>query len=247
MKVNLYALHGFLGHPSDWDFLTLQPLAIDIYADCHPQKGLWNWAHLFNHHISHNAETLNVLLGYSLGGRLALHALLDEPSLWDAAIIVSAHPGILDKEERKRRKAHDKEWSRSFLEAPWDEVIERWNTQETLRSSINLPRDESNYSREKLALALVDWSLGNQDAMHKKLERLYVPIQWLAGSQDLKFAQLAHSMTLAHPLSSIQIVEEAGHRLPWDKPVEFQALIDYFIYQVYQQKESYAESTMANR
>lgn len=75
--MNVYALHGFLTQPSLWDFLGLKIHALDIYSI--PGTTQNEWAKHFNATIPTKND--NILIGYSLGGRLALHALLDQPNL----------------------------------------------------------------------------------------------------------------------------------------------------------------------
>jgi predicted alpha/beta superfamily hydrolase len=89
------ALHGFLGQGSDWDFLRDAGFVVDTPPlDAIPPQG-------------------DVLLGYSLGGRLALQALLGG-ARYQRAIFVSAGLGIEDEAARAARRAADEVWARRF-------------------------------------------------------------------------------------------------------------------------------------
>ncbi len=235
-EIKIYALHGFLGRPSDWNFLHPQPISIDLMDQSMPVKNPWEWAHRFNHEITHHSGTLNILLGYSLGGRLALHVLLDDPSQWDGAIFISTHPGLATQEEREHRKKMDAEWALRFSTEPWNDLLEKWDKQDALINSSALPRAEEHYSRERLALALTTWSLGKQDDLRKPLQALNVPILWLAGQNDQKSASIAASLKLHHPLSVIKIIQDAGHRIPWDQPATFQQTLSHFIHKLEESK-----------
>ena len=68
----------------------------------------------------------DVLVGYSMGGRLALQALIDGAP-FDRAVIISA--GLNLEENRDERRARDEAWARRFESDPWDEVIRDWNAQ----------------------------------------------------------------------------------------------------------------------
>jgi 2-succinyl-6-hydroxy-2,4-cyclohexadiene-1-carboxylate synthase len=59
-----------------------------------------------------------------MGGRLAMHALLESPELWSAAILVSANPGLpaADHPGRAQRMASDESWARRFESDPWEQV-----------------------------------------------------------------------------------------------------------------------------
>ena len=64
----------------------------------------------------------NILIAYSLGGRLALHCLC-ESNLWDGAILISAHPGFDKVTEKKEREKNDSHWASRFENEPWQDVI----------------------------------------------------------------------------------------------------------------------------
>src|ERR1700722_16825830 len=101
-KMCLYALHGFLGLPSDWTHLFKQmstPLideihAVDLFVEDPVALNVWGR----NLKVPSTSGP-RILLGYSLGGRLAMHALLGQTSKWDAAVMISAHPGLSSDEE----------------------------------------------------------------------------------------------------------------------------------------------------
>ena len=70
-----------------------------------------------------------MLLGYSLGGRLALHALLHAPELWAGALVVGADTGLADPKEREARVRWDAAWAERFLNEPWEDVLRDWDAQ----------------------------------------------------------------------------------------------------------------------
>ncbi|MEL7506912.1 MAG: hypothetical protein AAFN42_06230, partial [Cyanobacteria bacterium J06554_1] len=62
-------------------------------------------------------------MGYSLGGRLGLHGLIQQPDLWAGAIIVSADPGIADAKNKKLCLRRERIWANRFLTEPWDDLL----------------------------------------------------------------------------------------------------------------------------
>ncbi|HEV8433755.1 MAG TPA: alpha/beta fold hydrolase, partial [Thermoanaerobaculia bacterium] len=86
--------NGFLGVDRDWDFVR------DIETD------------------------ERVLVGYSMGGRLALQALVANAA-FDRAVIISA--GLNLEEGREERRARDEAWAKRFESDAWDEVMRDWN------------------------------------------------------------------------------------------------------------------------
>lgn len=235
MILNIKALHGFLGRPSDWTGLfqghALQGslYAEDLFALDIP--GMWEWAETFN---SRQTKTdKNALLGYSLGGRLALHALIHDSNLWSSAVIISAHVGLNPFEKISRLKI-DGEWAHRFENDPWEQLVNDWNKRDVFKQDpFIFKRDEKEYSRVKLAAALRKWSLSQQSDLQQKVSELPMPILWIAGADDVIYAKQASQMRFCHPLSEVWIVPEAGHRVPWQYPEKFLLKITQFLEMVY--------------
>lgn len=232
----LHALHGFLGRPEDWSFFstslprtrTLFPH--NLFRDF-PIAPFSLWANTFNQYIGRSDQGRNILLGYSLGGRLGLHAVLQNPSLWKAAILVSTHTGLTSDEQKQARWEADQRWAGRFEEGAWDPLIEEWNAQEVFKGdSGNLKRKEAEFDRTSLATALRTWSLGKQGNLTAQLTQLDLPILWMVGTEDHKFAEAAQGLTFKHPLSQVCLVPEASHRLPWQQPEQFLLKITQFLH-----------------
>jgi 2-succinyl-6-hydroxy-2,4-cyclohexadiene-1-carboxylate synthase len=229
-KTTLTALHGFLGRAADWGCFSPESLGVsEIYApdiQVHAENdSLCQWAEIFNLEV-----TTNILMGYSLGGRLALHALLSQTHRWDAAIIISAHPGLISVEEKKARLTKDVAWADRFEKEPWDDVMALWESQEVFaKSSYRFDRKESDYDRFQLARMLRHWSLGSQDHLTPSLQRLSIPVLWIAGANDATYRDRAASIQLAHRLSRVWIAPNASHRVPWEQPTAFQMQVRLFI------------------
>ena len=96
--VLIRTLPGFLGLPSDFDFLP--------------------WPH--------SATAGDVLLGYSMGGRLALELLQRER--FAKAVIISAGLNVPDP----ARVARDEEWARRFESEEWSSLMRAWNAQDEI-------------------------------------------------------------------------------------------------------------------
>ncbi len=229
-NLKLYALHGFLGCKSDWNSFDPASFNVDqiIAVDPFQQRSvdsLKAWAASFTSKIDEPKTHQNILMGYSLGGRLALHALVQQPSLWKAAVIISAHPGLTDEEEKKHRLEQDKQWARRFLAEPWGPLLQTWNQQGTLLTSQPLQRKQADYDRITLAYALQCLSLGVQEDLRPAIAALPFPILWLTGEKDEKYTALAKDLVYSHPHSSFQVVPGSGHRVPWDQPHLFQTRV----------------------
>ncbi len=235
---NLFMLHGFLGSPSDWSFLNAnfpeyRLSAWDLFDQdiLDPAEGLMRSGKRINQ-LACKFPGPKVLIGYSLGSRLALHALIDSSAQWDAAVLISGHPGLFSDVEKSARYESDNSWSKRFLSEPWNQVINDWNLQLVFRGGAFPKRDEENYPRKVLAKALTEWSLGKQDNLHNSIKSLDLPILWITGADDPKFTSIAALVELSHVFSKKSVIEGAGHRVPWDQQLSFIAEIKIFFNQI---------------
>lgn len=224
----IWAIPGFLGLPSDWEALQLPSLK-GINPFVFPWESLSEWGKNFNQWIRTQTTQTACLMGYSLGGRLALHALLDHPSQWQAAIIVSAHPGLSDPHERVMRRQRDQIWAERFKYEEWNVLMQAWNAQEIFaQDTSDFQRRESNYRRDQLAHALMCGSLGQQADLRSQIENLPLPLLWVTGALDVCYSQMAQALKFAHPLSRWIQVPEAGHRVPWMAPQKLRQIVCSF-------------------
>lgn len=159
------------------------------------------------------------LLGYSMGGRLALHALLEKNHPWSAAVIVSAHPGLRDPEERLARRSADSDWARKAMLGAWTDFLKEWDSQPVLAGGV--VRDEAlavrmAVHRGEIARSFVDWSLGAQEPLWERLGEIRIPVLWVVGENDGKFREIAEQAVGLLPESRLAITPGAGHRVPWE-------------------------------
>lgn len=223
----MHCLHGAVGSDHDWDVFT------DSFGEeIHPVN-LW---HLLEKNtlslseagqaITLHAKKHDILMGYSMGGRLALHALLADPQKWRAAIIVSAHPGLI--EGRAERLIHDEQWA-LLAEQDWSLFIEKWNQQSILSTSCRGLRQAESRHQSAVAASFRHWSLGAQENLASRLPEITCPLFWITGAKDKKFTTLAKEATTLIPNSQHHIVSAVGHRVPWEQPVAFSAAVRDFL------------------
>ncbi len=232
--MRMLALHGFLGEPADWSILS-GAVAPDLFA------APWDWASWRSggleaagraaNSFAEGAETLSGnrwLLGYSMGARIAMHALLSaRPGIWKGAILVSGHPG-LPRVERETRRTSDEAWARRFENCSpedWASLVEQWNEQGVFSGSRNRAGSPPFEKRAHYARALRSGSLGEQEDLRGALSALDLPVLWVTGGKDRKFSDLA--VQAARPGFHLEIAA-AGHRVPWDATEEFVRAIEAF-------------------
>ena len=239
--MNLHFIHGFLGLPDDWQqfedkFLPNSCIfhSIDNFLpNLQYQDNYFKiWAKNFNAFIFEGdnfKNKKNILIGYSLGGRLALHSLL-EKNYWDGIVIISANPGLTNEEENRLRIRNDENWASKFLNEPWDSVISAWNSQGVFSGQKNsLNRQEDKYNKNNLARMLTEFSLGRQENLRTLISSINIPAIWIAGEQDSKFASIASEIPSLNKNIKSVIVEQAGHRVPWENPEIFISICKNFI------------------
>ena len=237
--VIIHALHGFLGGPSDWllnrtaDF-DFKLRAEVIFDDCFTGKTMREWAEAFNARVfgqrDQNKNAVKVLLGYSMGGRLAMHALLQAPHIWDMAIFVSANTGLKDPVARVERKASDEDWAKQFESEEWPSLMKKWNDQTVFTGSLAVSvRKECDFNRGQLAAVLRNWSLGCQECLDDRLAELCVPTLWVAGELDRRYSAIASEAGKKFSFYKAAIIQGAGHRVPWDRGDVFFKTVSEFI------------------
>jgi 2-succinyl-6-hydroxy-2,4-cyclohexadiene-1-carboxylate synthase len=204
----IWCLHGFLGRPSDWDFLgdTFEIRAIDLFRDgLDPLR---------------EAAPDDFLLGYSMGGRLALVTLLERS--FRGAVIVSAGLNVEGVGERATRLREDERWARRFESEEWSSLLSAWNAQSLFAGEVQpFERIESDYDRRTLANALRNWSPAVLEPLARRLPEIESRVLWIAGERDPKYVAVAERAVALLPDAELWICRGAGHRVPWDQPDQF--------------------------
>ncbi len=229
----IHALHGNFGLPSDWDRaippgVTAKAWHLWEIRRQHPEaRTLTGFATWFNNQIEAlPPDASRLLAGYSLGGRLALHVLLDRPALWHRALLLSTHPGLSHAADRTARLAHDRQWHTKTLTDPWPDLIASWKSQPLLTNSSPITESTAGAEwRQEIASAFDDWSLGQQDHLPPALSLTGCTGLWLTGSQDHKFSALASAALITLPRFRRQLVPAANHSLLRDHPTAIHAAL----------------------
>jgi 2-succinyl-6-hydroxy-2,4-cyclohexadiene-1-carboxylate synthase len=208
--MTLIALHGFFGRPTDFEILNLNGIvALDIFrTTIGPME---KWAKRFNGGVSPGS----VLLGYSMGGRLALHCLLENPKVYRAAIIIAAHPGINNLCERKQRLFQDLLFAEKIKTECFDSLMAAWNDTAVLKTSSPPIRNDKDFSRSTLAQSLNQFSLGRQQFLPPFINELSLPMLWLYPKQE---RQKIQQIKLKHPSSQMIEISDGGHRFMFKYP-----------------------------
>ena len=163
------------------------------------------------------------IYGYSMGGRLAFQLISNSSDYFDGAIIESAHCGIKEEDQRQERRLLDSARADS-AESGYPEFVDNWIK---LPLFANTPKKAAeNYetiiraqSPALMARSLREFGSGVMPAVCNNLP-LDFPIHLISGSLDTKYVQLQKDVADQSVNFNHHIIEEAGHRVHADKPLE---------------------------
>ncbi len=242
-------LHGFAGSAQDWDdIIEMVNINFTQYALSLPGFGnsdkpsdirfyqeeyLCDLLYEFIHHIP---EKKIVLAGYSMGGRLALTAVILRNLNVHALILESCSAGIEDVEERNKRLESDKKLSEFILESGVEKFVDYWSALPIFNSQQKLPAEILAIEKAKklrnnpasLSLSLRGFGAGTMSSQYNNLGTLLIPVRLIAGEQDSKYVAINRKMVHLFKNASFFTVANAGHNVHLEKPVEFvNLLIDF--------------------
>lgn len=219
----IQCLHGFLGAPDEWTALLQQVpgRAYDVLEWCEAAD---DWPSVTEvAACALGQEEPSILLGYSFGGRLAQHLFARDPYRYAALVLVSAHPGLQYEDEKQARRASDAGFAQRFRVEPWAQVMDAWNAQPVLRGSA--PRLTDARRRYAWADMLERYSLGVQEDFRPVLREHAARVFWMCGANDAKYVALGQALAQDGTLQHLLVVDNAGHRVPWDAPEAFAAQV----------------------
>ncbi|ARZ00411.1 2-succinyl-6-hydroxy-2,4-cyclohexadiene-1-carboxylate synthase [Yersinia ruckeri] len=170
------------------------------------------------------------LVGYSLGGRIAMYyACHADDGRLRGLLVEAANPGLEEDVLRRERLQHDVSWASRFRQEPIQQVLADWYLQPIFADLTASQRqqlvDLRSVNRGSAIAAMLEaTSLGHQPYLLPALRQLSLPFAYLCGEQDHKFQQLAYQYRL--PLCTIA---EAGHNAHRANPGAFAAQVRSFL------------------
>jgi 2-succinyl-6-hydroxy-2,4-cyclohexadiene-1-carboxylate synthase len=175
-----------------------------------------------------------ILLGYSMGGRIALYAAFS--GYFRALILESAAPGLATPVEREQRRASDEVLAARIEQEGIEAFIDYWEkiplfaSQQRLATEHRAALHAQRLSNRAhgLANSLRGVGTGAQPELHSRLLTLNLPVLLLAGELDSKFCTIARQMASQLPQARLQIIPDAGHTIHLEQPKAFVAEVRDF-------------------
>jgi len=244
----LVFLHGFLGSGKSWrdiaetfaeNYYCIAPdlpghgenVNLDIHAPLDFDT-ITNWLSGLLDEMDYGKRRLYNMVGYSLGGRVALHFATRFPKRIHSLILESANAGIIDETERARRMDEDSARAESILKGGMSTFVENWYRM-PLFASLNSNPEKLSAIKEAakkndprwMAKVIRELSPGSQIPLWDSLSNLSFPVLLIAGEKDEKYVQVIHKMAEQIPFAQKNIVPDAGHNVHAEQPEKYVELI----------------------
>jgi 2-succinyl-6-hydroxy-2,4-cyclohexadiene-1-carboxylate synthase len=221
--------HGFTQSAQSWATIRrllesrlpgAATIAVDLpgHGDAEPPADLDLWA---------SAELLadqggpGVYVGYSMGGRVALHTALARPEVVERLVLIGATAGIDDPDERAVRRASDERLADHIETVGVPTFIDEWLANPLfagLTDDTALRDDRLRNTSAGLAASLRATGTGTQIPLWDRLGEIECPVLVLVGEHDAKFTDLGRRLVDGLPRAELVVVPGAGHSVQLEQP-----------------------------
>jgi len=236
-------LHGFTGSSEDWDGVTpalrdagVATVAVDLIGHGRTGVAVTPSRYAMPETLRDLTLILDALsieradwIGYSMGGRAALHFALSNPARVRTLILESASPGIADATSRDERRRGDDTLARHIEERGMEWFADYWTALPLFATQASLSIETRSAQHAKrlrndavgLARSLRGMGQGAQEYVGDQLARLRCPTLLIAGERDLKYVEVARAMEAAIPGARCLIIPDVGHNVHLEAPEAF--------------------------
>ena len=211
--------HGRSEAPEGLDLYTVEAMAAQVEA----------LADTFD------CETFH-LVGYSMGGRVALTLGCTEPQRLRSLTLIGASAGIQDPDERHSRAEADAARARRITD-DFESFVDDWMADPLFAGQAALGEAHLRAARAQrlasdpagLARSLTAGGTGSMTPLHDRLGYCDVPALLLTGARDAKFCTIAELLAAELPRAGVVRVHDAGHAAHLEQPDATAAAIAEFI------------------
>lgn len=239
-------LHGFMGSGDDWQEIIrrLSPqfhlLTLDLpghgrnIASPPASRRMPAVARRLAELLRAAAPDKWRIIGYSMGGRLALYLVLHYPELFTQAVLESASPGLKTAAERRNRREQDERLARELETGNFQDFLHRWYRMPLFATLRGHPRFRQILNRRlknhpaELAVSLRQMGTGSQPALWERLPSNKIPMLLLTGELDIKFRGIAAEIVERTPRATMRVIEGCGHNIHFENPALFADAVSAF-------------------
>ncbi|MBO0960282.1 2-succinyl-6-hydroxy-2,4-cyclohexadiene-1-carboxylate synthase [Neobacillus sp. MM2021_6] len=247
----LVVLHGFTGDASTWMpfFESWGQHSLVIAPDIIGHGKTESPNEIKRYQIEVAASDLNRildelaveqidLLGYSMGGRLALTFALLFPNRVRRLILESASPGLETEDERELRRMKDTELAKFIVNEGITSFVDYWEDIPLFSSMKRLPAEVIQSIRSQrlhnsvlgLANSLLGMGTGAQPSWWgSPIKKLECEVLLLTGAEDKKFCGIAERMLKSLKKGSWVAVENCGHAIHVEESQKFGTIVSDFL------------------
>ncbi len=216
--------HGKTDSPQDPSRYTMDAVSADLFSIC-TQLDIKK----------------AIFIGYSMGGRLALHFSFLHPQFVEALVLESSSPGLKTEEERLKRRETDLALADRIMKNGIESFVDYWEEIPLFSSQKKLPEPVQNEIRNQrlgqsplgLANSLKGMGTGAQPSWWNKLNTLPFPVTLLVGGKDEKFIRIAKEMKETNPDFQIKTILDTGHAIHVEEPQKFGTIIEELLLTTY--------------
>ena len=161
-----------------------------------------------------------VYVGYSMGGRVALHTVFARPSVVQGLVLIGATAGLDGAADRRDRRTADDALAAELVEAGLDAFLDRWLAGPLFAglSAAAAARPARLTNRvDGLAASLRNCGTGTQEPLWDKLQRIEAPVLVLVGRDDAKFTTIGARLVDALPTATMQTLP-GTHAIHLEQP-----------------------------
>jgi 2-succinyl-6-hydroxy-2,4-cyclohexadiene-1-carboxylate synthase len=176
------------------------------------------------------------VLGYSMGGRQALHLALSHGARVASLALEGASPGIEDAAERAARQTADEALAEMIEREGLPAFVDHWQALPLFAGQAamaaprraRLRRERLGQRPEGLAMSLRGAGAGGQDDLWPRLSALAMPVLFVAGQRDERYAAIGRRLVAAVADGRLAIVPRAGHSAHLERPLGFRRALEAF-------------------
>jgi 2-succinyl-6-hydroxy-2,4-cyclohexadiene-1-carboxylate synthase len=234
--------HGFTQTARSWDVVRslleeeisdVSTIAVDLPghgAASTARSDLWEAARYLT-----TTGGPGCYVGYSMGGRVALHAALAHADLVSGLVLIGATAGIDDSKERAQRRRSDEALADHLEVVGVEQFIDEWLTNPLfagLTPNTSGRADRLRNEAGGLASSLRLAGTGTQEPLWDRLAEISCPALILVGEHDTKFRALGERLCASIVDPRLEVVAGSGHSVHLEQPDRTAQLIADFVRQL---------------